>query len=80
MSEKSNLMNNRIAYILLAIFFGALGIHNFYAGRFKQGIFQLILTALSVVSFGITGIIAWIWAIYDAITVKTNGQNQALQM
>ncbi len=78
--EKSSLSNNRIAYILLALFFGSLGIHNFYVGRIKQGLLQLILTALGLFTFGITSLIAWIWALIDAVTVKANGSGEPMHL
>lgn len=62
--------HTRLIYIVLAIFLGALGIHNFYAGRNKQGLIQLLITVLS---FGMLGIISWVWAIFDIITVTTDG-------
>ena len=35
---------NRTSYILLGIFLGALGIHNFYAGYQGRGLAQLLIT------------------------------------
>lgn len=56
-----------LAFILLAIFLGSLGVHNFYAGYTKKGVIQLLIT---VISFGFLSLISWIWAIVDIITVK----------
>lgn len=58
---------SRLAYILLAIFLGSLGVHNFYAGYTKKGVIQLLIT---VISFGFLSLISWIWAIVDIITVN----------
>ena len=58
---------SRMVYILLALFLGGLGIHNFYAGHTQNGVIQLILGLLSC------GGISFIWAIIDMITVKTDG-------
>lgn len=55
---------SRLAYILLAIFLGYLGVHNFYAGFTKKGIIQLILSVLVITAF-----ITFIWVIIDIITV-----------
>ncbi len=38
---------SRIAYVLLGLFLGNLGIHNFYAGYTNKGIIQLLLTLVS---------------------------------
>jgi TM2 domain-containing membrane protein YozV len=66
---------SRMAYILLGIFLGKFGVHNFYAGRISQGVAQLTITMISIplmCVFGIgfiTILIPWIWAIVDIITV-----------
>lgn len=60
---------SRLAYILLAVFLGEFGIHNFYAGYNSKGLVQLLITALSC---GALSIVSWIWAIVDLITVTTD--------
>lgn len=35
---------SRLAYILLGLFLGGLGIHNFYAGYVGRGLAQLLIT------------------------------------
>ena len=57
---------SRLAYILLALFLGCFGIHNFYAGYKGKGLIQLLITAIS---FGWLSVVSWIWAIIDIITV-----------
>ncbi len=57
---------SRIAFILLALFLGGLGIHNFYAGYTNKGVIQLLITLLSC---GTLGIVSCIWAIVDICTV-----------
>lgn len=34
---------NKVVYVLLAIFFGGLGLHKFYAGKASQGVIYLLL-------------------------------------
>lgn len=60
---------SRIAYVLLAIFLGGLGIHNFYAGYSGRGIAQLLL---SILTCGWGGIISWIWAVIEACVVTSD--------
>ena len=60
---------SRVAYILLGIFLGTLGIHNFYAGYNGKGIAQLLITVLT---FGLGGLVTWIWAIVDVCTVTVD--------
>jgi TM2 domain-containing membrane protein YozV len=57
---------NKIAFVLLGIFLGALGIHNFYAGYTGKAVAQLLITVLTL---GYGGIISWIWAIVEVCTV-----------
>ena len=63
--------NSRIVFILLAVFLGALGIHNFYAGYTGKGIGQLLLTVLT---FGFGCWIAWIWAVIEAVTIQEDAR------
>lgn len=57
---------SRLAYILLALFLGSLGIHNFYAGYNGKGIAQLLM---SILSFGVLMPVVCIWVIVEIITV-----------
>ena len=58
---------SRVTYILLALFLGGLGIHNFYAGYTKKAVAQLLITILTA---GYFVFISEIWAIVEACTVK----------
>ena len=58
---------SRTSYIVLGIFLGALGIHNFYAGYTGRAVGQLCLTVLTL---GYLGIVSWIWAIIEICIVE----------
>jgi TM2 domain-containing membrane protein YozV len=58
---------SRTSYIVLGIFLGSLGIHNFYAGYTSRAVGQLCLTVLTL---GYLGIVSWIWAIIEICTVE----------
>jgi TM2 domain-containing membrane protein YozV len=58
---------SRTAYILLAVFLGAYGVHNFFAGDKKAGLIKILVTFLTCF---IGALPMWIWAIVDAINVK----------
>lgn len=58
---------SRTAYIVLGIFLGALGIHNFYAGYVGRAVGQLCLTVLTL---GYLAIISWIWAVIEICIVE----------
>lgn len=63
---------SRLAYIIIAIFLGALGIHNFYAGRTSQGVIQLLATILT--GWLVIPLLAvWIWVLVEICTVTTDG-------
>jgi TM2 domain-containing membrane protein YozV len=57
---------SRTTYIVLGIFLGALGIHNFYAGYTGRAIGQL---CLSVLTLFYLAIVSWIWAIVEICVV-----------
>ena len=57
---------SKVAFVLLGIFLGTLGIHNFYAGYTGKGVAQLLITVLTL---GYRGIVSWIWAIVEVCTV-----------
>jgi len=50
----------RVIFVLLGIFLGIFGAHNFYAGYTKKGGLQLVTTILTV---PYAAIIAWLWAV-----------------
>ncbi len=57
---------SRVVFVLLAIFMGVFGAHNFYAGYNKRGVIQLCITVLTCF-FG--SIITGIWAIVEACII-----------
>ena len=62
---------SRLAYILLAIFLGPLGVHNFYAGYTGKGIAQLLI---SLISFGFLAPVVFIWNLVEICTVTKDAQ------
>ena len=64
---------SRISYILLGIFLGVLGVHNFYAGYFGRGTAQLLIT-LFLGWLVIPLFIVWIWCIVEICTVRFDAQ------
>ena len=62
---------SRVVYIVLALVFGEIGVHNFYAGFIGRGIAQLLITVLS---FGLLFWISWIWAIIEICAVDHDGR------
>jgi TM2 domain-containing membrane protein YozV/DNA-directed RNA polymerase subunit RPC12/RpoP len=64
---------SHFAYIVLGIFFGVFGAHNFYAGYIASGIIQLLITFLTG---GIGAIAAFIWAFIEICTVTTDAKGR----
>jgi TM2 domain-containing membrane protein YozV len=54
--------------VLLALFLGAFGAHNFYLGYTGRAVAQLLITVLT---FGLGGIITGIWALIELIMMAT---------
>lgn len=59
----------RIAYVLLGLFIGTLGIHNFYAGYHGRAIAQLLITLLIGWWLIIPIFCIWIWNIIEICVV-----------
>lgn len=57
----------RVVYVLLGFFFGAIGLHNFYAGYNRRAIAQMVI---SLLSFGLLAFLSWIWAIVEIIMIN----------
>jgi TM2 domain-containing protein/RING finger family protein len=62
----AHIQKSRLTFILLGVFLGLFGVHNFYAGNTGAGIAQLCLTLLSCF---ILAPIVWIWNIVEVCTV-----------
>ena len=64
---------SRTAFVLLGIFIGGLGIHNFYAGYTGKGIAQLLIVLL--IGWLIVPLIAvGIWVIIEVCTVRQDAR------
>ena len=57
----------RVIFVLLGIFLGALGVHNFYSGYVKKGTIQLCITLLTCF-YG--AVISWPWAIIEICMIN----------
>jgi len=59
----------RVAYVLLGIFLGTFGVHNFYAGYVSKAVAQLLITIFLWWLLFIPVLAVWIWNIIEVITV-----------
>lgn len=68
------LSKSRVTFVLLGLFLGCLGIHNFYAGYSGKGVAQLLITIFLGWIFGLGIFITGIWALIEIIAVNTDAQ------
>ncbi len=67
---------SKMAAGLLGIFFGGLGIHNFYLGYNNKAVWQLVLClAGGIITCGIASIAASIWGLVEGIQILTGSIN-----
>jgi TM2 domain-containing membrane protein YozV len=68
---------SRVAYVLLGLFLGGLGIHNFYAGYNGRAVAQLLITLL--LGWLIVPLfVVWIWALIEIIAVTHDARGSPL--
>jgi hypothetical protein len=68
---------SRVVYVLLAAFVGFTGAHNFYAGAWIRGLFQLLLAAAGYRA-GCGIFIPWLWAGAEMLLVRRDGKGRRL--
>ncbi len=61
----------RVLFVLLGIFLGSIGVHNFYAGYTKKGAIQLCLTLLTCF-YGAA--VSWPWAIVEICVINKDAE------
>jgi len=65
----------RVAYVLLGLFLGLLGIHNFYAGYVGRAVAQLLITVL--IGWLVVPLVAVaIWALVEIIVVSHDAKGR----
>lgn len=70
--NNNNIGKSKAVAILLAIFFGAIGVHNFYLGYNEKGITQLLI---SILSLGLLSPLVQLWAIIEMILIAVGKIN-----
>lgn len=71
---------SRMTFILLGLFLGVLGVHNFYAGYIGRGIGQVLISVFAILSvcvfLGMPFIIVEIWALIEICLVTKDATGQ----
>lgn len=70
-------LKTRDYYIILGLFLGLLGIHNFYAGRYKTAAVQAMVT-FCLFWTGITIFAVYIWVIFEIFIVSRDGRRNLM--
>ena len=63
-----------IIYVLLAYFACVIGLHNFYAGYYKRGIIQLILSLISPFMMFVPLLVVSLWGLGEMLFVNTDAK------
>ena len=75
--NRSNTPKSQLIYVVLALFLGAFGVHNFYAERWGRGLIQLLITLCT----GFVGsVISSLWALVNIFSIETDGNNRPFEM
>jgi TM2 domain-containing membrane protein YozV len=65
---------SRVAYVLLGLFLGTLGIHNFYAGYNNKAVIQLLLSVLLCWTIVVpVGVMVWVIVEICTVTQDSTG-------
>ena len=78
-NHKEASARNGVVYILLAFFLGTLGLHNFYAGYFWRGLFQLLLTLFSWAFMFIPLLFVAFWVFLELLFVNKSANGKAFR-
>ena len=63
---------SRVAYILLGLFLGGFGVHDFYAGYKCRGLIKLLALLVCCCTGGIVMTASSIWALVDVCTIRVD--------
>jgi TM2 domain-containing membrane protein YozV len=69
----SGAAKSRVAFVLLGVFLGFFGLHNFYAGYNKKGAIQL---ALTILTFFYAAAVSWVWAIVEVCVINEDSEGE----
>lgn len=76
-------VRSRTVFVLLGVFFGLLGIHNFYAGYVLKGVVQFFIGGITYAVYPFTGtlipiLLLIVWIILELIFVKKDYDGYSL--
>lgn len=65
-----------VIYVLLAFFACVIGLHNFYAGYYKKGVVQLVLTIISPFMMFVPLLVVALWGLGEMIFVNSSANGK----
>jgi TM2 domain-containing membrane protein YozV len=68
---------SRTTYVLLGVFLGVFGAHNFYAGYTGRAVAQLCITLFTFFLGG--AVVSWVWAIVEVCIVNRDSRNISME-
>ena len=74
--ERKSSPKNAIVYIILAFCFGAIGIHNLYAGYWKRGVLQFLLTLSAPYLMFVPLLFTSVWALIELLFVHRSADGE----
>lgn len=74
---------SRIAYVMLGLFLGYLGVHNFYIGRAGRGVGQLLMFFVGLITLyfligGLILFVLFVWLLVDICSVTQDSEGKPL--
>lgn len=74
---------SRIAYVMLGLFLGYLGVHNFYVGRAGRGVGQLLMFFVGLITLyfligALLLFVLFIWLLVDICSVTQDSEGKPL--
>ena len=79
---RNNLPKQRLVYILLGLFLGGIGAHNFYAEYKTEAIWQLIIWFIGILTFEVGGFVLCLgtecWSLVNIICRKVDGRGRIM--
>lgn len=69
-------IKKKLVAVVLAVTVGMFGIHNYYLGNNSKALAQLLVCLLGSLLFGLGAIVAYVWAIVEAILIFSEKEDK----
>ena len=69
-------IKKKLVAVTLAVTLGMFGIHNYYLGNNNKALAQLLVCLIGSLLFGLGAIVAYVWAIVEAVLIFTENEDK----